>query len=100
MDWWRVEEFVPNQRLLLSAEMKTPGRAWLAFDVERQDERSIIRSTAIFDPVGLSGLLYWYLTYPIHRLIFAKMLDAIGAAAEKEHAGSRAMSRTEPSGIR
>jgi uncharacterized protein YbjT (DUF2867 family) len=100
VDWWRVEEFVPNQRLLLSAEMKTPGRAWLAFDVERQNERSIIRSTAIFDPVGLSGLLYWYLTYPIHRLIFAKMLDAIGAAAEKEHAGSRATSRTEPSGIR
>jgi uncharacterized protein YbjT (DUF2867 family) len=83
VDWWRVEEFVPNQRLLLSAEMKTPGRAWLAFDVERNGNGTTIRQTAIFDPVGLQGLAYWYLTYPIHRLIFSRMLDSIAAVAEE-----------------
>ena len=45
---------------------------------------STIRQTAIFDPAGLLGLSYWYGLYPIHRFIFAGMLQAIAEAATKE----------------
>jgi hypothetical protein len=62
--------------------MKVPGRAWLEFEIEPDGDASTIRQTAIFDPVGLGGLVYWYATYPIHRLVFAGMLQRIAAAAE------------------
>lgn len=82
LDFWRVEAFEPDRLLRLSAEMKLPGRAWLQFEVTpRPDGGSEIRQTAIFDPVGLGGLLYWYALYPLHRLIFARMLRAIARAA-------------------
>ena len=81
LDWWRVEAIEPNRRLRLFAEMKVPGRAWLEFEVAPEGTGSTIRQTAIFDPVGLGGLAYWYVTYPVHRLIFAGMLRRIVAAA-------------------
>lgn len=77
VDWWRVETFEPDRRLHLWAEMKLPGRAWLEFEVEGDVHSSTIRQTAIFDPVGLSGLAYWYLLYPLHHLIFSGMLRGI-----------------------
>ena len=82
LDWWRVEEYVPNQRLRLLAEMKVPGRAWLEFDVEPTADGATIRQTAIFDPVGLFGLAYWYSLYPLHAVIFRGMLRQIAARAE------------------
>jgi hypothetical protein len=63
--------------------MKLPGRAWLEFEVTPDDAGSKIRQTAIFDPVGLSGLLYWYGVYPLHRKVFAGMLRGIAAAAQQ-----------------
>jgi hypothetical protein len=81
VDWWRVEAIEPDRRLRLFAEMKLPGRAWLEFEVTPDGTGTTIRQTAIFDPVGLSGLAYWYATYPLHRLIFAGMLRNIAAAA-------------------
>lgn len=83
LDWWRVEAYDRDRRLKLSAEMKVPGRAWLEFDVEPCAEGSIIRQTAIFDPVGLFGLAYWYGIYPLHVLIFRGMLRGIANAAEE-----------------
>ena len=85
LDWWRVEKFELNQRVRLFAEMKLPGRAWLEFEVEPDGEGSTIRQTAIFDPVGLGGLAYWYATYPLHRLIFAGMLRRIAEVAESNN---------------
>lgn len=85
LDWWRVEAYEPNRKLLLIAEMKTPGRAWLEFEVTADAGGSIIRQTALFDPIGLSGLLYWYTLYPLHIVIFAGMLRRI---AEKSRAES------------
>ena len=89
LDFWRVEAFDPDHRLSLVAEMKVPGRAWLQFEVEPispqpNSQGSNIRQTAIFDPAGLSGLVYWYALYPIHRWIFAGMLRAIAARAKLE----------------
>jgi uncharacterized protein YbjT (DUF2867 family) len=84
LDFWRVESFEPGRRLNLVAEMKVPGRAWLQFEVEPASDGSVIRQTAIFDPAGLSGLLYWYALYPIHYCIFKGMLRRIAAIALHE----------------
>lgn len=81
VDFWRVEEIEPDRRLQLAAEMKLPGRAWLVFEVEGDSSKSSIRQTAIFDPVGLLGQLYWYALYPVHQWVFAGMLRGIVAAS-------------------
>ncbi len=82
LDCWRVEAFEPGRKLRLAAEMKMPGRAWLEFEVAGEAGGSIIRQTAIFDPVGLWGLMYWYLVYPLHQLVFAGMLRGIAHAVD------------------
>jgi hypothetical protein len=61
--------------------MKLPGRAWLEFDVVPAAGGAVIRQTAIFEPVGLAGLLYWYALVPVHVLIFRGMLRAIARRA-------------------
>jgi uncharacterized protein YbjT (DUF2867 family) len=81
IDFWRVSAFEPDRKLTLAAEMKVPGRAWLDFEVEPNGAGSSITQTAIFDPKGLFGLLYWYASFPLHQLVFAGMLRAIEAAA-------------------
>jgi uncharacterized protein YbjT (DUF2867 family) len=83
LDFWRVEAFEPERRLRLAAEMRLPGRAWLEFAVSEHEGRSRIRQTAIFDPVGLPGLAYWYALYPLHQLVFSGMLKGIARAAER-----------------
>ena len=87
LDFWRVEAIEPGRRLRLAAEMKLPGRAWLEFTVAPAREGSRIRQTAIFDPVGLAGLAYWYALYPLHRLIFSGMLRSIAAQARRADGG-------------
>ncbi len=87
LDFWRVERFEPNRLLRLQAEMKIPGRAWLEFEVTGDAGHSTIRQTAIFDPVGLSGLAYWYALYPLHQFIFAGMLRKIARLAAQREAG-------------
>jgi uncharacterized protein YbjT (DUF2867 family) len=84
LDCWRVEVFEPDRRLRLAAEMKLPGRAWLEFEVNGEATGSTIRQTAIFDPVGLLGLIYWYTVYPLHHVVFAGMLRGIVKAVEEE----------------
>lgn len=81
IDFWRVEAFEPSQRLLLRAEMKVPGRAWLEFEVEQNQQGSILHQTAIFDPLGIAGRLYWYALLPFHWLIFERMLRRIAKKA-------------------
>jgi uncharacterized protein YbjT (DUF2867 family) len=85
VDFWRVEAFEPDQLLRLAAEMRLPGRAWLQFEVEGDKSSSTVRQTAIFDPVGLFGLAYWYALWPIHKVVFAGMLrnvvKAVGRGA-------------------
>jgi uncharacterized protein YbjT (DUF2867 family) len=83
LDFWRVEVFEPDRLLRLAAEMKLPGRAWLEFEVTGTEGSSTIRQTAIFDPVGLFGLMYWYALYPVHQLVFGGMLRGIATAALK-----------------
>ena len=81
LDFWRVEALEPNRRLRLIAEMKLPGRAWLEFEVTEEGPSTRIQQTAIFDPVGWPGRVYWYALYPLHHLVFAGMLRGIARAA-------------------
>ena len=86
LDFWRVEAFEPDRVLRLSAEMKLPGRAWLEFEIEPAGEGSVIRQTAVFDPIGLGGFAYWYGIYPLHSLVFRNMLAGLAKAAACEAA--------------
>lgn len=84
LDFWRVEAVEVNRLLRLRAEMKVPGRAWLQFEVEPQGaQRARLIQTAYFAPRGLGGLLYWYLLYPIHGLIFGQMPGRLATAAQQ-----------------
>jgi len=83
VDFWRVEAIEPSRLLRLRPEMKLPGRAWLQFEISPSAEGSVIRQTAVFEPRGLLGLLYWYALYPVHGLIFGGMLRGIARAAER-----------------
>ena len=89
VDWWRVETYDPGRFLRLAAEMKLPGRAWLEFDVHPDRTGSMIKQTAVYDPVGLGGIVYWYFLYPVHQLIFRGMLRRIAETAVRD-ARSRA----------
>jgi uncharacterized protein YbjT (DUF2867 family) len=75
LDFWRVLIADKNEkRLLLFAEMKLPGEAWLEF---RIDAQNILNQTATFRPLGLFGRLYWYCLLPIHGFIFRGMIRNI-----------------------
>ncbi|MDD3500003.1 MAG: SDR family oxidoreductase [Sulfurovum sp.] len=73
VDFWRVEDLIPNERLLLHAQMKVPGKAWLEFKLQGGE----FIQTAYFYPRGLWGRLYWYLLTPVHYLVFRNMIRAI-----------------------
>ena len=81
LDCWRVDACDAG-RLLLRAEMKLPGRGWLEFQVSPEGVGSRISQTAVFDPRGLPGRLYWYALWPVHELVFAGMLRGIARSAE------------------
>ncbi|MCD4757305.1 MAG: SDR family oxidoreductase [Arcobacteraceae bacterium] len=73
LDFWRVEDIKENERLLLFAQMKVPGEAWLEFKI--QDNKLI--QSAYFYPRGILGRLYWYSMIPMHYFIFRNMIRGI-----------------------
>lgn len=75
LDFWRVIlADKENKRLLLFAEMRVPGEAWLEFDI---DDNNVLHQTATFRPKGLAGRLYWYSMLPFHYFIFGGMIKRI-----------------------
>lgn len=79
IDFWQVEKVVENRHLWLrNSIMKMPGRVWLQFDVEdRNTAGSKLIQTVFFEPRGLAGVLYWYLFYPLHKLVFQSLITGI-----------------------
>jgi len=74
LDFWRViYANKTEKRLLLFAEMKLPGEAWLEFKIHD----NILIQTATFRPKGLFGRLYWYLVFPLHGIIFRGLLHKL-----------------------
>ncbi len=78
LDFWRVlMADRKNGRLLLYAEMKLPGEAWLEFHVKKENGKNTLIQNATFRPLGLWGRMYWYLILPLHGLIFPGMAKGI-----------------------
>ncbi|QTN38894.1 SDR family oxidoreductase [Cryomorphaceae bacterium] len=78
LDFWRV--LIADEqriRLLLYAEMKLPGEAWLEWKIIQDGENQILEQTATFRPWGLLGRLYWYAVLPFHYFVFNGMIDAL-----------------------
>lgn len=73
LDFWKVVDIKEGKRLLLYAQMKLPGQAWLEFDVQSEQ----LVQTAHFLPRGLWGRLYWYLMLPFHNFIFADLAGTV-----------------------
>lgn len=81
LDFWKVADIKEGKRLLLLAQMKVPGKAWLEFDIAGHT----LTQTAHFYPNGLWGRLYWYAMLPFHHLVFrdlgAKIVRRAGTIA-------------------
>ncbi len=73
LDFWKVVDIKKDERLLLYAQMKLPGTAWLEFKIENNN---LIQS-AYFYPKGVFGRLYWYSLIPIHYFVFNNMIKSI-----------------------
>ncbi|MGB3751078.1 MAG: SDR family oxidoreductase [Arcobacteraceae bacterium] len=73
LDFWKVADIKENERLLLLAQMKVPGTAWLEFKIEND---TLIQS-AYFYPKGVWGRLYWYGIVPLHYFVFNNMIKSI-----------------------
>ena len=87
IDFWRVEEY-DSDRMLLHAEMKVPGSAWLEFRVQVNDDgtHSLIQ-TAYYLPGSVWGKIYWYGLLAIHHFVFSGMARGVVREAERQQAG-------------
>ena len=84
LDFWRVSVLDPRERLLLQAEMKVPGEAWLEFRTrDLGNGRSRLEQRARFRPRGLWGRVYWASMVPFHAFIFPVMARRIAERAEE-----------------
>jgi uncharacterized protein YbjT (DUF2867 family) len=79
LDFWKVVDIKPGKRLLLYAQMKVPGEAWLEFDVQPDQ----LIQTAHFLPKGILGRLYWYSVLPAHHLVFNDLAKTVVNSASK-----------------
>ena len=73
LDFWKVVDMKPGKRVLLHAQMKVPGEAWLEFDVQPDQ----LVQTAHFLPKGVWGRIYWYALLPVHYFVFTNMSRTI-----------------------
>lgn len=73
LDFWKVVDLQKDERLLLYAQMKVPGEAWLEFKIK---DNKLIQS-AYFYPKGVLGRLYWYTLVPLHYFVFNNMIKSI-----------------------
>lgn len=85
LDFWRVVRVDADRQLVLEAEMKVPGRAWLTWRIEPigDGSRRELQQVAFFAPKGLFGRLYWAAMLPFHWIIFRQMAEAIVRHAEQ-----------------
>ncbi|MBE3115989.1 DUF2867 domain-containing protein, partial [Candidatus Bathyarchaeota archaeon] len=77
IDFWRMEDIQPNKRLLLRAEMKLPGRAWLEFNIKDETDKRKLSIIAHYYTYSFWGKIYWYMFLPFHRLIFNNLIKQI-----------------------
>jgi uncharacterized protein YbjT (DUF2867 family) len=84
LDFFRVVKIESGRLSRLKAEMKLPGEGWLQFEVTPYGEDRVqLVQTVFFAPKGLPGIVYWYLLYPLHGLIFGKMIKMLAKRSEQ-----------------
>ncbi len=90
LDFWRVERVERPNLLRLRAEMRLPGRAWLQWETApgKSTGASVLTQTALFEPKGVWGPIYWYFLYPIHLFIFSDLAKAVIDEARRMNACS------------
>jgi hypothetical protein len=90
VDFWRVEELVPDRLVRFRAEMRLPGEAWIEWRIDPAgDDACVVHQTARFHPRGLWGRAYWLGVAPFHRFVFPALLDGVQRDAERAHAEAR-----------
>ncbi len=77
VDFWRVEDIEDDRLLVLHAEMRLPGEAWLSWSMEPVHDGTLLVQTARYRPRGLLGRVYWYVVAPFHQLVFPGMIKGI-----------------------
>ncbi len=77
IDFWRVEDIRRDRRLLLRAEMKLPGKAWLEFVIDDLGDTRRLTVTAHYQTFSLPGRIYWYAFLPFHRILFKGLIKHI-----------------------
>ena len=88
IDFWRVEEYRPGEKIRLRAEMKLWGYGWLEFEtVGLSDKTSRLSICAYYYPRGLLGYFYWFFTFPIHKIVFSGMARNIARRAKSSRSG-------------
>lgn len=77
VDFWRVEDVRENERLLLRAEMKLPGKAWLEFRIDDAEGKRNLSVAAYYHTTSFAGRIYWYIFLPFHNSIFSGLIRQI-----------------------
>ncbi len=77
IDLWRVEDLKEDRRLLLRAEMKLPGKAWLEFNIKEENSKRKLSIITYYDTHTFLGKIYWYIFMPFHHIIFKKLIEEI-----------------------
>jgi uncharacterized protein YbjT (DUF2867 family) len=115
LDFWRVEAIEPGRRLLLRAEMRVPGLAWLELRVDSAaaeiadpdddgpgpaeasgPDRTYFAQRALFHPHGLAGQAYWWSVAPFHGIVFGGMQRNVARAAERLAGTTTPTERDDP----
>lgn len=81
VDFWRVEDIEDDRLLVLHAEMRLPGEAWLSWQMEPVSDGTLLVQTARYRPRGLLGRAYWYAILPFHQLVFPGLVAGIARDA-------------------
>ncbi|MBM4314733.1 MAG: SDR family oxidoreductase [Deltaproteobacteria bacterium] len=82
IDYWRVEDLRKDTRLLLRAEMKLPGKAWLEFRIDDVGSKRRLSVIAHYQPRDVLGKVYWYAFLSCHRFLFRDLIKQIEARAD------------------
>jgi uncharacterized protein YbjT (DUF2867 family) len=82
IDYWRVEDLQRDTRLLLRAEMKLPGKAWLEFKIDDEGLERRLSIIAHYQPQGFWGKVYWYAFLPWHQFLFNDLIKQIEKRAD------------------
>jgi uncharacterized protein YbjT (DUF2867 family) len=83
IDFYRIEMIEAGRLLRLKSELKAPGKGWMEWRVESEEEITRLSQTSFFSPRGTLGFFYWYLLNPVHRLVFHGLIKAIARKSEE-----------------